>query len=121
MKLIIAGSRHFKFDLTAIQNFIDNLIPENIMVTEVVCGMAKGVDISGKNWADFHHIPVKKFPADWDKHGPAAGPMRNKEMAQYATALLLVWDGKSRGSYNMKSYAQKFNLPIYEVILNVAT
>ncbi len=115
MKLIIAGSRtiHLSEDqICAILNTAN--IPE---VTEVVCGMAFGIDTSGKEWADNYSIPVAPFPANWDKHGKAAGHIRNAEMAQHAEALLLIWDGESRGSKNMKETMLKLGKPVYEVIL----
>ena len=52
-------------------------------------------------------------------NGKAAGHVRNKKMAEYGDALLLIWDGKSKGSANMKKEMQKLNKPIYEVTLNV--
>ncbi len=67
-------------------------------------------------WKDFGGF-LKEFPPDWEKHGKAAGPIRNKEMAEYADALLLIWDGKSRGSASMKKEMEKLEKPIYEVIL----
>jgi hypothetical protein len=115
MKLIIAGSRTiylFEDEVCTILN--SKSIPE---VTEVVCGMAYGMDQSGLDWADNYKIPVKPFPADWERYGRSAGHIRNKEMADYADALLIVWDGSSRGSKNMKENMLKLNKPIYEVIL----
>lgn len=117
MRLLIAGSRNFNFDITAIQNFIDILIPMDTVIDEVVSGACRGVDVSGQNWAEFQSYPVKKFKPDWDMHGKAAGPIRNRQMAEYADILLLVWDGKSKGSSNMRSEMAKLNKPIYEVIL----
>ena len=115
MKLIIAGSRTiylFEDQICALLN------SKNIQeVTEVVCGMAYGMDQAGLDWADNYKIPVKPFPADWDKYGKSAGHIRNKEMADYADALLVVWDGKSRGSKNMKENMLKLNKPVYEVVL----
>ncbi len=119
MKLIIAGSRTLSFDLIAIQNFIDNLIPMDIEINEIVCGMTRGIDISGLQYAEFQSISVTKFPADWDLHGKSAGPKRNKEMAEYADALLLIWDGESKGSANMKKNMLDLKKPVYEVILKV--
>lgn len=66
-------------------------------ITEVVSGVAHGVDKLGERWAQAHKIPVKQFPAQWNKYGNAAGPIRNREMAEYADALIAVWDGQSRG------------------------
>lgn len=68
------------------------------------------------NWvtADAGTTP---FPADWDAHGKAAGPIRNREMAQYGDALLLIWDGKSRGSASMLKEARSAKLPIMQVII----
>lgn len=115
MRLIIAGSRTIKQSEDQICALLNS---HNIQeVTEVVCGMAYGIDQSGKEWADNYSIPVAPFPADWDKYGKAAGHIRNKEMAEYADALLLIWDGESKGSKNMKETMLKLGKPVYEVII----
>ena len=120
MKLIIAGSRDIDLDKAwnAIVNwFQDNgsTIPK---VEEVVSGTARGVDRLGEFWANKYRLKIKQFPADWDTYGKAAGHIRNKQMADYSDALLLVWDGKSRGSANMKQNMTKLNKPVYEIIIS---
>ncbi len=87
-------------------------------ISEVVSGGAIGVDLSGENFANIFGFKLKKFPADWETHGKAAGPIRNKQMAEYADALLLIWDGKSKGSTNMKTQMIKLKKPVYEIIIN---
>ncbi len=97
MKVIIAGSRtiqDYKLVVTAMQRC-------GFTVTKVVCGMATGIDRLGEQWAIANGIPVKEMPADWNRHGRAAGPIRNRQMAEYADAAVVIWDGKSRGSRNM--------------------
>ena len=115
MKLIIAGSR----TLNPSHGFLWGAIKMLgiIEISEVVCGMAEGVDLEGMHFASHAGILLAQFPADWKQHGKAAGPIRNKQMAEYADALLLIWDGESRGSANMKKEMQKLKKPIYEVIL----
>jgi Protein of unknown function (DUF2493). len=70
-------------------------------VDEVVSGTARGADTAGEAWAEHHGVPVERFPADWDEHGKSAGPIRNQEMADYADAVVAIWDGKSSGTHNM--------------------
>ena len=113
MKTIIAGSRNVQRDTNQIQEIIDTL-PWKI--SEVVCGEAKGIDRSGKDWAVANKIPVKSFPADWDEYKKAAGYIRNRKMAKYADALLAIWDGKSKGTKNMIDEARKLNLT-YHVVM----
>lgn len=115
MKLIIAGSRILKPDYGFIQSAIKMLNIHNI--TEVVCGGAEGVDSEGQHWASHANVPVKIMRADWDKHGKAAGPIRNKQMAEYADELLLIWNGDSKGSLSMRKEMAKLNKPIYEIII----
>ena len=82
---------------------------------EVICGMARGADTWGRKWAEHHEIPIKEFPADWEKCGKAAGPIRNKQMADYAdAAIVFIWDG-SRGSKNMIETMKKLNKPCFVV------
>jgi hypothetical protein len=54
------------------------------------------------------------FSADWDKLGKRAGVLRNEDMAKKADALVLIWDGESRGSANMLETARRYHLKIYE-------
>src|SRR5690606_11812212 len=97
MKVIIAGSRHMPFSCypligKAAEKF-EAMTGQKI--TEVVCGMARGADTFGMKWAICEAgLPVAKFPADWDTHGRAAGPIRNAEMRDYADGLIaFIWDG----------------------------
>lgn len=61
-------------------------------------------------------IAAVRWPANWSKYGKAAGPMRNADMARNADALLLIWDGRSRGSANMAHEAEKRGLWVRAVI-----
>ena len=80
-------------------------------------GAAKGVDVAGEIWAEKRGTPIKVFEADWKTYGGRAGPIRNAKMAVYASALLLIWDGKSIGSADMKRQMQALGKPVYEIIL----
>lgn len=113
MKVIIAGSRTIT-DLAIVKAAVKN---SGFQITEVVCGGAKGVDTLGAQYAMDNQLSLRTFPADWQKNGKAAGPLRNMEMAKYAEALVLVWDGHSRGSDNMKRVARVHGLKIYEVVV----
>lgn len=118
MKLIISGSRNFDdYELLCKKA---SLVNENVdEITEVICGGAKGADMLGKKWADENGIPVKLMPANWAKHGKAAGPIRNREMAEYADALLVFWDGESPGTKNMLAIATELKLPYHLVSCEV--
>lgn len=116
MKTIIAGPR----DVDGVEAF--NLVRQAIIsskwfleITEVVHGGATGVDTAAGAAAASLTTPwpVKVFNADWTKHGRAAGPIRNAEMARYADRLIAVWDGKSRGTKNMIDTAKKYKLEVY--------
>lgn len=113
MKVIIAGSRNI-VDYDKIVKCIEKA---NLDITEVICGCCTGVDLFGKKWAIDNHIPIKHFPPDWDKHGKKAGILRNQDMADYGEALILVWNGTSRGSKNMLEEARKRKLKVYCFVL----
>lgn len=117
MKTIIAGSR----TITSIGEVINAIhrCGFSDQITEVVSGRAKGVDENGAWVAENvkgilpDGVKVKNMPADWNKFGIRAGAIRNHEMAAYADALILIWDGKSNGSRIMYFAAKQRNLRIY--------
>ena len=97
MKVIIAGTREIS-DYSLVVKTIES---SGYNITEVVSGTATGVDWLGEQWARANNIPIKEMPADWMRYGNSAGPFRNKAMAEYADAAVIIWDGKSRGTRNM--------------------
>jgi len=106
MKTIIAGGR----DYVLTEN--DRIRLDHLPITEVVSGGAKGADQGGEFWARLNGIPISSKKPDWTKHGRAAGPIRNEEMAKYAEACVLFPGGK--GTADMAARAKKHNLKIYD-------
>jgi hypothetical protein len=106
MKTIIAGGRDYQL------NHDDVKFLSSLLITEVVSGGATGADRGGEAFAQAKGIPIKVFKADWDKHGRAAGPIRNREMAQYADAVVLFPGGK--GTASMMKEATRAGIIIYE-------
>ena len=108
MKCIIAGGRDFE-PQSKHWKFLDTINYYN-PITEVVSGACRGADQFGEKWAESLSIPIKKFPADWDKYGKRAGAIRNQQMAEYADMLITFPGGK--GTELMRGLAKKQKLTI---------
>jgi hypothetical protein len=113
MRTIIAGSRTIN-DAFALEKAIEL---SGFAITKVICGGAQGADRLGEKYAFSHDLPIQYFLPDWVNLGSAAGPIRNSEMANNADALILVWDGKSRGSSDMLKKATAKGLKIYSHVV----
>ena len=109
MKTIIAGSR----DITDYTVVLSAILLSEFKITEVVAGGARGVDKLAERFAADMPLPIVIFSADWNKYLRAAGVIRNRQMAEYADALIAVWDGKSRGTRNMIDEAARKNLKLF--------
>lgn len=110
-RVIVAGSRNFN----NYQQLKEVLDARKDSIKEIVSGCAKGADILGETWAIKNEIPIKKFPADWQANGAAAGYIRNHAMGDYADELIAFWDGKSSGTCDMIDYMSRLLKPV-EVI-----
>lgn len=71
---VALGEKTFLFDT------LDLFMNECGVPEVVIEGEAPGADSLGREWAESHGIEVLKFPADWTRHGRAAGPIRNRQM-----------------------------------------
>jgi len=109
MKVVIAGDRNCD-DRAIVKEAIEE---SGFEITEVISGGARGVDTVGEEWATDNGIPFARFPADWERYGRAAGPKRNKQMAEYGDALVAVLALGSRGTKNMIGQMQKLKKPIH--------
>lgn len=113
MKVIIAGSRHYPPELATqlVQQAIKN---SGYTITHLINGTAKGIDQAAARWAKQNNIPTINYPPNWKEHGKAAGPIRNQQMVNNADALILIWDGQSKGSKNILQQAQNKRLKIHQ-------
>lgn len=109
MKTIIAGSRTIT-DYEIVKKAIRD---SGFEISEVVSGTASGVDRLGERYARENGLPIRQFPAEWNEYGKAAGPIRNVQMAEYADALIAIWDGCSSGTRHMIKAAEKNDLKIF--------
>lgn len=109
MITIVAGSRW----INSYADVCAAIQQSGFNITQVVSGVANGVDKLGERWARENGIAVKRFPANWRELGRGAGLSRNVEMGKYADALVAVWDGDSTGTLHMIKVARRLNLKTY--------
>ena len=113
MSVIIAGSR----DLEITVDELDTIIKESgFKIEKLLNGLCKtGIDAIALKWSHENNIVTELYPADWSKHGLAGGPIRNREMAQNATALIGIYkkDKLGPGTKNMIEEATKKKLNIF--------
>ena len=109
MKLLVVGSRTIeKFDLSPYIN-------ED--VDWIIMGGAKGIDTLAERYADLHRLSKTVMRPRYEKYGKAAPLKRNDEMLDLADRVLVIWDGKSKGTQSTIRYAEKKKKEINIVLL----
>ena len=108
--LLIAGSR--------------NLTEADAVFASTVCGLilnkadtllnggATGVDTLAHDAAKHVGATAIRCLPDWKTHGKSAGPIRNKQMVDMADEIIVLWDGKSRGTKNVINLAKRARKPL---------
>jgi len=104
-RVLVTGGRDFQ-DHTLLEAVLMPLQPAALCQ-----GEAKGLDRMAKLWCIRNSVPVESYPADWDKHGKAAGPIRNKQMLEtFKPTLGVVFPG-GRGTEHMKGLLLAAKVP----------
>ena len=114
MKLLIAGSRGIKdFDLS-------EYVPRDVDL--IISGGANGVDRLAEQYADAHRLSKLVLRPQYGRYGKQYAPLkRNEEMVALADEVLVIWDGKSKGSKHTVEYAEKMKKPLRVVVWNPST
>lgn len=113
IKAVIAGGRDFV--PTERHRQWLKFILKSLKITEVVSGTCRGADLFGEEIAKELNIPVKQFPADWNK-GQDAGFKRNVEMAVYADIVILFKGGN--GTAHMEKLAKRRKMKIIKYLVD---
>lgn len=110
MKVLVCGSRYCR-DFTTVCNGLNVHAPE---AEVLIHGGATGVDSLAQDWADHHDIPCIVYPADWKRHGKAAGPIRNQVMLDEGKPDLVVAFPGGRGTADMVRRARAAGVTVIE-------
>lgn len=78
--------------------------------TMFVHGGCRGVDVTVGKYLESRGYRTKAFIPDWEKHGNAAGPIRNAAMAAEAD-LLWAWPG-GEGTESCVRIFQRAGIPV---------
>lgn len=106
-RIIITGGRErgstqdYEQIYTAFTTVLNSKCAEQVTVIQGGC--PTGIDSIACTLAHLSGCKCETFPADWEKHGRAAGPIRNQAMADAGADLCLAFPSadKSTGTWDM--------------------
>ncbi len=112
-RILVTGSRYFSDFPIMRDAILQAAANSNGRPVTVVHGGARGADQMAARIARKHGFQVEEHPADWDKHGRRAGPIRNQQMVDAGADICLAFPlGASRGTRGCMAAAYKAGIPV---------
>jgi hypothetical protein len=113
-KVLVCGGRDYN-DFDRLEDEL-NRIERAYGVITIISGCARGADSLAIKYAETYGDDVLKFPADWDKHGRAAGPIRNQQMLDEGKPDLVIAFPGGKGTMDMINRSKKANIEVIEIV-----
>lgn len=110
-RVIVTGGRDYAREKT-IFKILDAAKPSVV----IQGGCKTGADRLARKWAWRNQVPTETYDANWRKHGKAAGPIRNEQMAKEANADWVIAFHGGKGTDNMKKMANKYNIKLMVIV-----
>ena len=125
MKVLVTGSRDWD-DSFLVDVVLWGLFTRHAALFTVAHGAARGADTMAHNWVDLYGSRLgaseARYPADWEKDGKAAGPIRNQRMLdEFKPDLVVAFKNdmdpelKRGGTEHMVRIAKKAGVPVVVV------
>ena len=113
MRVLVCGGRDYQ-DYGTVEKVLDDYHKEH-NITVIIHGAATGADMLGEKWAKFNEILYCGIPAKWKEHNKAAGPIRNKWMAENMRVQHVIAFPGGNGTRNMIKEAKTREIPVLEI------
>lgn len=110
MRVLVCGGRDYS-DVDMV-----SVTLKGLKFTWLIQGGADGADRLARDYAEAMGIPIKTYLADWEKHGKAAGPIRNQRMLDEGRPDLVVAFPGGRGTADMVRQASRRGVPVLRVM-----
>lgn len=112
MRVLVCGGRDYH-QFAAVDKALRQ-VHDQYGIDVLIHGAARGADSLGAKWAEQRGIPTLSFPADWDKHGRAAGHIRNAQMLDEGKPEGVVAFPGGRGTADMVRKARAAGIKVWE-------
>jgi hypothetical protein len=114
MRVLVCGGRNHSGRLL-LRLTLDGIHSES-GISLLINGGASGADRLSQEWAQSRFIATAQFMAEWDKHGRAAGPIRNQKMIDEGKPDLVVAFAGGKGTADMVRRARNAGIAVKEVL-----
>lgn len=114
MRVLVCGGRDYR-DRFMVCVTLDNLVDERGEISAIIHGGATGADEWAHEWAVGSWCDVDVYPAEWQRHGKRAGPIRNARMLAEGKPDLVVAFPGGRGTADMVRRARAAGVEVVEV------
>lgn len=111
--VVVCGGRYFR-DRERIFAVLDTYHADHGPIGVIAHGDAPGADRLAGAWALERGVSIWTYPAEWDRHGKAAGPIRNSEMLRDGPDVVIAFPG-GRGTRDMCNQATQMGFPLIEI------
>jgi hypothetical protein len=111
--VLVCGDRHWTNRISIAKRL--KQLPANTLILH---GGARGADMLAGEEATKLGLKVEVFPAEWEKYGQAAGPVRNVKMLDMNPHLVIAFHSdlaKSRGTAHTVREARKRQIRVHLV------
>lgn len=111
--MLVCGGRDFN-DAAMVEQVLGAVHAQR-PITCLIHGAARGADTLGKLWALARGIEQTPYPADWNKHGKSAGPIRNRWMLNASHPEYVVAFPGGSGTADMAQISKDAGLPVWRL------
>ena len=111
---LICGGRGFS-DQEMFDAVMSDLVGAWGMPAAIVHGVGGKADAMAGAYAHRYALTEHRCPADWEKHGRAAGPIRNQEMLDRHKPKVVVAFPGGKGTADMLARSRKAGICTVEI------
>lgn len=110
-RILVTGGR--SYDNQAMLFGALDMQAELSAIAYIIQGGADGADRLARLWCHSRMFRYDNYPADWNKHGKAAGPIRNQQMIDEGQPTMVFAFPGGRGTADMVRRAKAAGIPVH--------